>query len=269
MRKSVIAFAFSTAAVVPAAVSAAEPASPHTFTANVSLASEYLYRGIAQTRGKPALQGGFDYSHSSGLYVGTWASNISWISDTVPGASASLEVDIYGGFKGTIVSDLGFDVGVLTYNYPGTGKTPAGFPFKQDTTEIYGALTWKWLTLKYSHSTTALFGTSKGGLGIDKTKGSGYLELNAAFDLGDGWGVSAHVGRQKVRGYSDASYTDYKVGVTKDLGFGVVGLAYSDTNAHDDCAVGGLSNPYCFVGPGTSTYQAGKGRGVLTFSKSF
>lgn len=100
----------------------AAPASP--FTGNFTIASEYLYRGIAQTRGKPALQGGFDYAHPSGFYIGTWGSNISWINDAVAGASASLELDIYGGYKGT-AGPLGYDVGVLTYNYPGTGK-PGG-----------------------------------------------------------------------------------------------------------------------------------------------
>ncbi|MEK7737008.1 MAG: TorF family putative porin [Pseudomonadota bacterium] len=78
------------------AAPAAAPAAPSPFVGNFTLASEYLYRGIAQTRGKPAIQGGFDYAHPSGFYVGTWGSNISWLTDA--GASgASLELDIYGG----------------------------------------------------------------------------------------------------------------------------------------------------------------------------
>lgn len=287
MRKSLIAVAVAGAFFLPSAVMAqaaapaAAPASPHTFTGNVGLATEYLYRGIAQTRGKPALQGGFDYSHASGLYAGVWGSNISWISDGVAGASASLELDIYGGYKGSFGGDWGYDVGVLTYNYPGTGKTPGNI-LKQDTTEVYGAVSWKWLTLKYSHSTTALFGFAKTNAGVtpnvqDGTKGSGYLELNAAYDLGDGWGINGHVGHQKVKGFSDASYTDYKVGGTKDFGFGVIGLAYWTTNAKDNCsavvAAGATDgrNPYCLskaAGP-LDTYQGGKSKVVATFSKSF
>ena len=50
-------------------------------TANVALVSNYLYRGISQTGGKPALQGGFDYAHASGFYAGVWGSSISWLSD--------------------------------------------------------------------------------------------------------------------------------------------------------------------------------------------
>lgn len=268
---------------LPVAAQAAETAaaaSPHTFTGNVSVASEYLYRGIAQTRGKPALQGGFDYAHSSGLYAGVWGSSISWINDAIPGASASLEVDIYGGYKGAISGDLGYDVGVLTYNYPGTGKTVAGLQqLRQDTTEVYGALSWKWLTAKYSHSTTSLFGWSKKPAGLavvnldDKTNGSGYLELNATYDLGSGWGVQGHVGHQKVKGNNDASYTDYKVGVTKELPVGTLGLAYVASNAKDSCtgvAASSNSDAYCFVNNNASNaYSAGKSRAVLTFTKTF
>ena len=269
------AFALSfTCHAQTAAPATAAPASPHTLTGNVMLASEYLYRGIAQTRGKPAIQGGFDYGHASGLYAGVWGSNISWIGDAIPGASASLEVDIYGGYKGAISGDLGYDLGVLTYNYPGTGKTVAGFQeLKQDTTELYGALSWKWLTVKYSHSTSALFGWAKTGTLTDKTKGSGYLEVNATYDLGNGWGIAGHAGHQKVKGNSDASYSDYKLGVTKDVGFGSLGLAYSATNAKDNCsgnAMASANDVYCFVNNnGSNAYDSGKSRVLLTFGKTF
>lgn len=277
MRKTLIAATVAGLFSLPSVVmaQAAAPASPHTFTGNVGIASEYLYRGIAQTRGKPALQGGFDYAHASGLYAGVWGSNISWIGDAVAGASASLEIDVYGGYKGSFGGDFGYDIGVLTYNYPGTGKTVTGVQeLKQDTTEVYGALSWKWLTVKYSHSTSALFGWAKNpGALTDKTTGSSYLELNAAYDLGNGWGITGHIGDQKVKGNSPASYTDYKLGVTKDLGFGVVGLAYSSTNAKDSCtgaAATTANDVYCFVNNnGTNAYSAGKDKLVATFSKTF
>ena len=256
------AFAAPTAAMAQAAPAAA-PASPHTFTGNMTLASEYLYRGIAQTRGKPALQGGFDYSHSSGLYLGTWASSISWLSDATIGASSSLEMDVYGGYKGAISGDLGFDVGVLTYNYPGSGlPTGAGKP---DTTEIYGALTYQWLSAKYSQTTGSLFGWTK-TTGGGKTSGSGYLDVTGTWDLGSGFGLVAHVGHQTVKGRSSASYTDYKLGVTKDVGFGTVGLAYTSTDAKESCSAG---EDYCFVNTSGSTYQAGKDRLSATFGKTF
>ena len=104
---------------------AAEPAKPEpdwTFTSNIGLYSQYVFRGITQTDEKPAVQGGFDLGHKSGFYVGTWASNVSWISDLVPppsSLSASMEWDFYGGYKGSLPADFGYDLGVLYYWYPG------------------------------------------------------------------------------------------------------------------------------------------------------
>lgn len=257
MRKTLLAVALVSAFAGSAAVHAADaPASPHTVTGNVTLASEYIYRGIGQTNRKAALQGGLDYSHSSGLYLGTWGSNISWLSDAGLGSS-SLELDVYGGYKGSISGDLGYDVGVLTYNYPGQGL-PTGNA-DPDTVEVYGALSWKWLSAKYSHSTTSLFGFTKPN--GDKTTGSGYLEVNAAYDLGNGWGLQGHVGHQKVDGLSDASYTDYKVGGSKDLGVGVVGLAFWSTNAK---SCGDAVPVYC----NAFNKDLGKGRLLATFTKS-
>ena len=119
-----------------------------TFTGNVGFFSQYVFRGISQTNEKPAVQGGFDLGHKSGFYAGTWASNISWIGDFYipppgePGVSSSLEWDFYGGYKGSLPMDFGYDLGVLYYWYP--GRYPAGFT-TPNTTELYAALSWKWL----------------------------------------------------------------------------------------------------------------------------
>jgi len=80
-----------------------------------------------------------------------------------------------------------------------------------------------------------------------------------------------------VNHYSRASYTDVKVGVTKDVGFGTVGAAYSTTNANDGCGAIAVAaatdgnNPYCFSkqSGGLDTYNAGKGRLLVTFTKTF
>ena len=83
MRKSLLALAVLGTFAIPGAVLAddaapaaapAEPVSPHTFTYNIGLYSQYIFRGLTQTARRPALQGGADYSHSSGLYAGTWGS---------------------------------------------------------------------------------------------------------------------------------------------------------------------------------------------------
>src|SRR5262245_22953793 len=122
-KKTVIAGLVATAFAAGTA-SAQTPApapSDHTLTGNIGLYSQYIFRGLTQTNKEPALQGGFDYSHSSGLYVGTWGSNVSWLRDGGGYvAGGSLEWDFYGGFKGTFgKSDFTYDLGLLYYWYPG------------------------------------------------------------------------------------------------------------------------------------------------------
>ena len=115
------------------------------FSANIALTTDYLFRGMTQTGHKPALQGGFDYAGPSGIYAGVWGSNISWIQDTGMAASASVELDTYLGISNSFATDFTYDVGFLRYNYPGTY-----FPgvASANTNELYGAIGYKWVTLK-------------------------------------------------------------------------------------------------------------------------
>ena len=155
---------------------------------NVGAVTDYRYRGISQTRLKPAVQGGVDYA-LGGFYVGAWASTIKWIKDF--GGDAKVEIDLYGGYKGEIIKDLGYDVGVLSYLYPSNKLEVVGTD--ANTTEIYGALTWETATLKYSHAVTNTFGYTD-------SKGSFYLDLSAGFDVGGGVTLTPHVGYQKIKG---------------------------------------------------------------------
>ncbi len=112
------------AQTTPAAEAPAAAPAP-ALTANVTLASQYRYRGIMQSNNKPAIQGGFDYAIPAGLlpegfYVGNWNSSISWLSDANSSVSAPIEMDFYGGYKTEIVKNVPIDVGVLQYYYPGS-----------------------------------------------------------------------------------------------------------------------------------------------------
>ena len=109
-------------------------------TANVTVTNNYIYRGITQTNGKPAIQGGFDYAHESGFYVGNWNSSITWVSDGYKSSSggtlsAPLEMDFYGGFKKELIGE-GFasDIGVLEYYYPTTGIMTTASTVNPNTT---------------------------------------------------------------------------------------------------------------------------------------
>ena len=258
MKKLIAAAGFAAlVAAVPSVGMAQDKkeASPHTFTGNLNLVSEYRYRGISQTNNKPAVQGGFDYAHASGVYVGTWLTNVSWLSDGGAGTvSNSLEWDIYGGYKGA-VGDFGYDVGLLYYYYP--GKYPAGFN-SPDTLEAYIAGSYKTVTLKYSHALTDLFGF------ID-SKGAGYLDLSATYDLGNGFGLVGHYGYQMVpstngRSRSDCSYGDWKVGVTTEVVGMTVGLSYIGTGAKGDAG-------QCYRN--AFNRDLGKGNVVLSVGKTF
>ena len=177
---------------------AQQAASPHTISGNVGLYSQYIFRGLNQTDRDPAIQGGFDYSHSSGFYAGTWASNISWLRDA--GAytgGGSAELDFYGGFRNAIGnSDFGYDVGLLYYWYPGTtapGVTDA------DTFEIYGALSWKWLSAKLSYA------VSSDVFGVQNADGTYYLDFTATYPVPNTkLSLVAHYGIQEFDGSSSA-----------------------------------------------------------------
>lgn len=235
----------------------------------IKVVSNYLYRGISQTGSKPGIQGGIDYEHSSGFYVGAEAMTSSFFKDLyadraaaglpLEGASnASYELDLYLGFKNEFAEDFHYDVGYLRYNFPGSYAPGAT---KGDTDEIYGAIGYKWLTAKYSYSLGKTFG-------VPGARGTNYFEINADFPVAEGWTVSGHVGKQSYKGVvaadlaalgANPSYTDYKVGVTKELGKFELGLAYSKTNANK-----GVGSFYNVLGR-----DLGKGAVVASASYSF
>ena len=223
------------------------PEPDYTLSFNAAVTSDYRYRGISQSRLNPAVSGGVDFAHKSGLYVGAWASSIKWIKDF--GGNAGMELDVYGGYKGAISDAVSYDVGVLGYLYPSNQLTPS-----TNTTEIYGALTMGPVTAKYSHSTTNLFG-------LAGSKGSGYLDLSATFDLGGGWSVVPHLGHQRAAGAGNniASYTDYSLAVNKDFGGGFVGTA---------ALVGTDASKVFYASPANGKFL-GKDGLVLTVKYSF
>ena len=194
------------------------PEPDYTLAYNVGATTDYRYRGISQTRLKPTLQGGVDFSHKSGLYLGAWGSGIKWIKDG--GGDANIELDLCGGYKGAAGS-VSYDLGVLTYQYPSNKLNPSA-----NTTELYVAGTMGPATLKYSHSVTNLFGFAD-------SKSSGYLDLSASFDLGNGWSVAPHVGRQRVANNSIFSYTDYSLTVNKDIDGLILSATLVGTNAEE------------------------------------
>jgi uncharacterized protein (TIGR02001 family) len=190
----------------------AEPQPEHTIGYNIAVSSDYRYRGLSQSRLDPAVSGGADYTHNpSGFYVGTWLSSIKWTKDL--GGDGNVEWDVYGGKRGTF-GDFSYDVGGLYYWYPQNGLKP-----NANTFELYGQLGYGPAYVKYSHSLTNLFGAPD-------SKQSGYLDIGANIDVGNGFVVNLHAGHQEIRHNGSLSYNDYKIGVTKDLGICSVALSW-------------------------------------------
>jgi len=216
-----------------AQTAAAEPESTLSF--NVGVVSDYRFRSVAQTSFKPALQGGVDFAHKSGVYVGAWASNVSWIKDYVGATDGTTEIDLYGGYKGEIAKDFTFDIGVITYQYP--GNTADKVLVNANTTEVYGALTFGIATVKYSQSTGNFIANPN-------SSGSAYLELAATFDLGGGFSLTPHVGRQTIPNNSTGDYTDFSLALGKDFGGGLTGslTAYSTDTKDAFYKVGTFDN---------------------------
>ena len=227
---------------------AAFPAVSHADLAfNVGAVSDYRYRGISQTRLKPAVQAGVDYT-AGGMYLGAWASSIKWVKDAY--GDSQVEVDLYGGYKGELIKDtLSFDVGLLQYVYPSAKTATWSAAYKDpNTTEVYGALTFGPATLKVSYALTNLFGNYDFGAGKD-SKGSTYVDLSASFDVGGGILLAPHVGYQRVENIANASYTDYSLTLSKDFSGLVPSIAVIGTDANKSFYVpGGAAASAKFLG---------------------
>ena len=285
MKKLLLASAISAAFALPAVAiaqtaPAAAPTPEHTFTGNATLVSDYRFRGISQTFKLPAVQAGFDYAHSSGVYLGTWASNVS---NNVYANGAGLEWDFYGGYKFEVAKDTSADIGLLYYWYPGAKFNVPG-DRKFNNTELYGALSYGSFTAKYSHTLSDFFGmktATMGGLcGLDSggaattncfsanpgdSKGSGYLDLTYNLDLGDKLTLALHLGHQSIKNYGKLSYTDYKIGLTKEYRGFLLGAAVVATNANTElwrAMNGAQANGGKFIDPRGATL-------VLSLGKTF
>ena len=268
MRKVLIAAAVASACSAPFAVSAqaaaAKPEPEYTITGNAGLFSDYRFRGYTQTDYNPAFQGGLDFAHKSGFYLGNWNSNVS----SVLFNGASLEMDFYGGWK-TTIEGFGLDIGTIYYFYPGTGASGGPYTSSLDAKnwEVYIGGSYGPVSLKYFYSFTDFFGLNSQAVGLPgdiDTKGSQYLDLSGTYDLGSGFGINGHIGWQKINsgrdiGLIEDTVYDYKVGVTYDIGGSgwIGGLALIGTSEKNLFLESDLSD------------GAGKTSVVVSVSKTF
>ncbi len=177
-----------------------------TLVGNVTVASQYVSRGLRQTWGQPALQGGIDYTHPSGFSAGTWMSTVS--SRFVE--NATTELDLYGGYAAT-AGDIGYSAQVYYYIYPGAEYTATNTTYNYG--ELVLGLSYKMLYAKYMHTYTPEF------FGITNARGTAYLDIGANIDLGGGHTLILHAGDGRVAGEGNAiwDWRDAKIGISKSF----------------------------------------------------
>jgi len=212
--------------------------SPHSISANIGVVSNYMWRGVTQTLDDPAVQGGVDYAHTSGFYAGTWVSNIDWGSD-----DPNYELDLYGGFGGSVNDDFSYDINTIYYAYP-DGRD-------SDFWEIAASATFKWFTLGLAYTVS---GENDGGLFDD-----GDIYYHGSFDYSD---LPYDLGFSLRAGYYDfrydtvelgpfesetADYWHYGATLSKDAGdFGTFSLNWDQNNGKSEA--GYDSDPKIWVG---------------------
>ena len=187
------------------------PAPDFTVTGNFGITSDYRFRGLSQNNLDPAISGGFDVAHSSGLYIGTWGSNVSqWAASS----TGSLELDLYGGYK-TTVGDVGVDVGAIAYKYPSSLQN-----YRSNTEEVYVGLSYGPVVFKTSYVTSKNYFASSG----TDNSGTMYFDLTLSQEIAPKLVASIHAGMTDYKKDSTAyasgkvSYSDYSVGLAYDLG---------------------------------------------------
>jgi len=275
MHKSVLSAAVAVALSAPVFANAQAPA-PSPITGNMTIASDYRFRGISQTYTGPAIQGGVDYAHAgSGIYLGNWNSNVSSVLFS---GGSGIEMDFYGGWKKSF-GDFGLDVGSIYYYYPNaefnTNTGSAGGSAEFDNWEVYIGGTWKWLSAKLYYALDDYFGLGNvqagDGYFLHKdtgaplgakgdSNGTTYIDLGITYPVSDKLSIVGHYGMLKVKNYGELDYNDWKVGATYDLNGWVFGAAYVDSDASSDWY-------YTFGSKGNK--ETGKSTVVFSVSKSF
>jgi uncharacterized protein (TIGR02001 family) len=273
-----LATTLGSSAVMAAPGEAEEAATPWTVPVSIGVVSDYIFRGQSQTWGKPAAQFSLEAQHQLGFYAGFFASNVSkhWL----PGAR--IETDVYGGYRGKLTDDAGYDIGLIYYGYPGANWSNSVFQGANarnqlNTAELYGSVSYKWLAFKAGRTLTEYFGWStnnspvNGGFSGDlnsgvtgNTRGSYFAEVNAAYDLGQECSLNGQVGHQTIRNSTGLGITYYKVGVTKnfDGGWNAGAFVSASSNPEAYKRFGSLDN-------GTSTSNVAKRKFFVTVTKSF
>lgn len=204
MRRALLALALAAAAA---------PVSANSLSSTFTLASDYLFDGVSQTQNDPALQASLDWSHDSGFFLGTWASNV----DFGPGDPADIEIDFYGGYAAEYESGWGWTAGFARYTY-------AGAPSSYDYTEWTAGITFPTTT------TLQLWVADDEALGGDAWR----LKAKHSVALPNDFSLDLEATRTEYDNPTRNDFTHGLVGVSREFGAFKAYLGYSDTNQRDN-----------------------------------
>lgn len=200
---------------------------------NVTLTSDYRFRGISQTDTQLAVQGGFDVAFENGIYIGTWGSNVDFAN--------SLELDYYVGYAGNLTETVSFDVGYIYYDYPGTDDTVRVFngDAEDDYQEIYASISVADFTLGFAYSDDYYL----------ETGNFYYVYGDYSFALPHDVSLNLHYGyndfeysstdsdpsdaEQAFLSAGEDSYSDYSIGLSKTVAGVDLSLTWVDTDLSD------------------------------------
>jgi uncharacterized protein (TIGR02001 family) len=198
---------------------------------NVTLATDYAFRGVSQTDEQIAIQGGFDYEHESGFYVGTWASNIDSNFFSGTATDPQIELDLYAGYSGELANGVGYDFGILHYDYPGYDDA--------DTDEFYVSGSYNGFSVSFNYSDELAF--------VGSTESAYYLAAGYEMTLPQDFGLALHVGYSDGDAFDGGpgalsdSYIDWSVGLSKTVAGVDLGLTYVDSDGDDATLFGDLA----------------------------
>ncbi|MDA0962266.1 MAG: TorF family putative porin [Proteobacteria bacterium] len=190
---------------------------------NATASSDYVFRGVTQTAGDPALQLGADIS-AGDFYAGVWGSNVDF------GDGTDVEMDIFAGYAPSLAG-FDFDFGWIRYTYPGA----PGASGDQDFDEVYaavgrsyGALSWD---AKWSWSEDFYLNTGE----------ASYLEAGLGWALSDAVSLDARYGTSRFDDLVGADYDDWQIGLSWQTGPVALGARWHDSDIDDSRFVASIS----------------------------
>ena len=270
MKKTLVALSLAAMTLPALAQDKKAPEPDYTITGNAGIFSDYRFRGISQSDKDPAIQGGIDFAHKSGIYLGNWNSSVSeWTSLNGSG----IEMDLYGGFKAE-VAGLGLDIGAIYYYYPGAKDTSSNINHA-NTREVYLGAGYGPFSVKISRTISDRYftigksgDTSLMGSSSSSAKGTMYYDLSFSKEIADKTTLKIHAGLLDIanRKTTTSTIKDFSIGISHDVNGWIFGLTYADTSGIDTTDEKNFFTNTLTTGRSTKLYE---GAAILSLTKTF